>query len=365
MTIIHISEIIHEWMGWCPNTPAMHIVPAVLTVPPETIHSDRPDGSGSAGSSGRIRDGISIATDSFKTIVRNRYLLGFSLLFGLAIFLLIVGNLWDRQYYDQTLPFVTPILFGDSSINFNPWLFLVELIYLSCFNLLLSALVLQRNENGVNAPVTIREGFFRVNTHAAPLAVLSIAMAFIATLGFDLIVGTWYFIHNIVAEIMNAFFWIPYAYFPYGDVSVLFSSFTLLFINIILLLAALCLIPIIVLKKKGMTPALAGSIPFIQRTWRQMLGCILVYGTIVLIVAVASHMTGQLLPMFQPGYEAPHLGHPLMMAVYFGFILTCSVLLAAGFTAAGVAISYLSCTGKRAGISGVPEENLKKPEPAS
>ena len=164
---------------------------------------------------------------------------------------------------------------------------------------------------------------------------------------------------------MNAFFWIPDAYFPYGDVSVLYSSFTLLFINIILFLAALCLVPIIVLKKKGMTPALAGSIPFIQRTWRQMLGCILVYGTIVLIVAVAAHMTGQLLPMLQPGYEAPHQGHPLMMAVYFGFILACSVLLAAGFTAAGVAISYLSCTGKRDGISGVPEENLEKPETIS
>jgi len=349
--------------GWCPHAPVMHTAPEGTILPPETMHSTRPEGSGSTG---RIRDGVSLAADSLITIVRDRYLRRFSLLFGLAIFLLIVGTLWEFQYYDHTLPFVTLVPFGDSFTVFNPWLFLAEMIGLSSFNLLLADLILQRDENRAHAPVTIRTGFFTFKAYTGPLTVLSIAMALIATLGFPVVTDIWWPLSNIVAEIMNATFWIPWAYFPYAEVSALVhSSFNLLVINILLLIAALCLVPVIVLKTKGDSPFLAGMIAFMQRTWRQMLGCILLYGTIVLMVAVAAHLIDQFLPMLLPGYESPHRGYPLMMAIYFGFLLACSILLAGGFTAAGVAISDLSRIEKSDGISRVPEENLKKTEAVS
>ena len=97
-----------------------------------------------------------------------------------------------------------------------------------------------------------------------------------------------------------------------------------------------------------------------------MLGCILVYGTIVLGVAAAALVIGQLPQLlFQDySYHATVLTHPMMAVVYYGFILVCSIIMAAGFTAAGVAITDLSYVGKSNGISGIPEGSLNKPEPA-
>jgi len=70
-----LSEYTHEWMGWCPNAPAIRTSPAVLVVPPEHIHPAQPGGNGPAGNPGRIRDGISIATGSLKAMFRDRQLL--------------------------------------------------------------------------------------------------------------------------------------------------------------------------------------------------------------------------------------------------------------------------------------------------
>jgi hypothetical protein len=54
-----------------------------------------------------------------------------------------------------------------------------------------------------------------------------------------------------------------------------------------------------------------------------------------------------------------------MAVVYYGFILACSIILAAGFTAAGVAVADLYQIEESKGISGTPEGTIKKTEPAS
>jgi hypothetical protein len=76
---------------------------------------------------------------------------------------------------------------------------------------------------------------------------------------------------------------------------------------------------------------------------------------------------GQLPQLLYQGYSyhATVLTHPLMLVVYYGFILACSIIMAAGFTAAGVAIADLYGVGERNGISGIPEGSLKRPEHAS
>jgi hypothetical protein len=323
--------------------------------------ADRPDGSGS----GRIWRGVGIAAGSLKAIVRNRNLLVFSFLSGLAMFFLIVAKVWDVQQVDETLPLLKTIPFGNSFIAFDPWFFLVELICLSCFTILLAGLVLQRNGNEVKITVTFSEGFAGVRTHIGPLAVLSLAMALIATMAFGIISGIEFF-GDIVMSIQMPIIWIPNAYIPYGDVMAFFYSFILLFINTVLFLFALCLVPGIVLKKTGPVPALAGLISLIRRTWREMLGCILVYGTIVLGVAAAALVIGQLPQLLYQGYSyhATVLTHPLIIVVYYGFILACSIIMAAGFTAAGVAIADLYHAGKSSGISKMPGGSLKKPEHA-
>jgi hypothetical protein len=54
-----------------------------------------------------------------------------------------------------------------------------------------------------------------------------------------------------------------------------------------------------------------------------------------------------------------------MTVACYGFLLTCFLLMAAGYTAAGVAISDLYHGGKSPGLSGIPEGSMKKPEHAS
>jgi hypothetical protein len=357
-----VSGTAENWSGLCRKAPTFRTAPALLTAPPETILADRPGSSGS----GRIRLGVTIAAASLTAIVRNRNLLVFSFLSGLAMFFLIVAKVWDVQQFDETLPLLITIPSGNSFIVFDPWLFLVELICLSCFAILLAGLVLQRNGNEVKKTVTFREGFAGARTHIGPLAVLSLAMALIATIAFGIISEIELF-GDIVIGIQCTVIWIPNAYIPYGDVMAFFYSFLLLFINTVLFLFVLCLVPLIVLKKTGPVPALAGLITMIQRTWREMLGCILVYGTIIAGVFAVALVIGQLPQLLYQGYSyhATVLTHPLMMAVYYGFILACSIIMAAGFTAAGVAGANLSRAGAGSGTAGLPETNLKKPEHAS
>ena len=356
-----ISKTAEHWFGLCPKAPPFRTAPALLTAPPETMVADRPDNSGS----GRIQRGVSIAAASLKTIVRNRNLLVFSFLSGLAMFFLIVAKVWDVQQFDETLPLLITIPFGTSFIVFDPWFFLVELICLSCFTILLAGLVLQRNGNEVKKTVTFSEGFAGAGTHIGPLAVMSLALALIATMAFGIISGIEFF-GDIVMLIQMAIIWIPNAYIPYGDVMAFFYSFLLLDINTVLFLFAICLVPLIVLKKTGPVPAPGGLISLVRRTWREILGCIIVYGTIIAGVIAVALVIGQLPQQLYQGYSyhATVLTHPLMIVVYYGFILACSIIMAAGFTAAGVAVADLYHVGRSNGMSGIPGGSLKKPEPA-
>jgi len=354
-----VSEITEHWFGLCRKPPTVHTAPVLLTTPTETILADRPDSSGS----GRIRLGVSIAAGSLKTMVRNRYLLSFSFLSGLVMFFLLVAKVWDVQNWENTLPFDITLTLGNSHMVFDPWLFLVETICLFCFTILLACLVLHRNGNGSHAQVTFREGFLGARTYAGPLAILSLELALIATVVFETIYQTEFFT-DVIFGYFASFFWIPFEYVPYGDVSAHYISFIIIFINICLFLVSLWLVPVIVLKKR-LIPALAESATLIKKTWHEMLGCILVYGTIVIGVAVVALVIGHLPEMLFQGYDATNRGYPLMMVLYYGFILACFILMAAGFTAAGVAIADLYHIGKSDGISGIPEGTLKKPEHTS
>jgi hypothetical protein len=357
-----VSEIAEHWFGLCRKPPLVHASQADSVNLPIPAYESRPD-SGTGGP-GSIRSGVNIAVASLKTIVRNRYLLVFSFLSGLAMFFLIVAKVWDVQQFNETLPLLITIPSGNSFIVLDPWFFLVEWICLSWFAILLAGLVLQRNGNGVKKMVTFREGFVGAGTYIVPLTVMSLAMALIATIAFGIIYGIEFF-GDIVMYIQTLIIGIPDAYIPFGDVMVFLYSFILLFINTILFLVALCLVPVIVLKKTGLVPAPVSLISFIRRTWREILGCILVYGTIVFMVFFVALVIGQLPQLLYQGYSyhATRLTHPLMIVVYYGFILACSIIMAAGFTAAGVAIADLYHVGKSDGISGIPEGNIQKTEP--
>lgn len=374
-----LSEIADLWLGLCRKPPAIRTAPALIVLESETVQPLKPDGSGPAGRPGRIRDGISIATASLKALVRDRRLLGFAFLTGLVMLFLILAEGWSHRYIDPAFPMT--ILIGGSSfyvsfqylwvgipfknthIIFYWGLFLIELVCLSGFILVLTGLLLYRNGNGGRTPVTFRQGLSVVRQSFGSLAALSLGMALIASFAYGYIFGN-LFLGRIIQFIMELF-WIPYAYYAPQNwalhsiyYSAYFAAIEMMVINFLLFLAVLYLVPAIVLEKKGIIPALAGSITLFRRTWRELLGCLMVFAIIVLGIFAVGVLIGQTPNLFNHDYDfflSPSRGYLPMMIACYGFIASCWVLMAVGFSAAGIATADLYRIGKSNGISGTFE----------
>jgi hypothetical protein len=350
MTIC-ISEFIHEWMGWCPNAPILRTAPAVLIVPPEPMHPAEPGSSGSPGNSGRVRCGIRIATGSLRALFRERRLLWFSILAGLVTLFLIAVEEWTVVHIQSSPPFLIDIPGGGAILTYpflDTRLFLIEMICLSCITILLAGLVLYRAGNLIHKSLTIREVFAGVSAHAGPLGALSTAMALSGIFLYEIISQSQFF-GKVINTIDMAVFYLPYAYYVPNVLSAaIYFSVKIMFVNMILFLAALYVVPVIVLGKKGLVIALADSFGLMRRTWREMLGCVLVFGAIVLLVAAVALMIGQSPLLLSHDYDfflQVSRGQVLMTGVCYGFIIACWVMMAGGFTAAGIAITDLYSCG--------------------
>jgi len=345
MTSAGIPAVVHDWTGLCPKSPVLRTAPALIAISPDTIQGDRAGGSGPAGRPGRIRQGIHIAVASLKAIVRNRYLLIFPFLFAVAVFLLAMAEFRYALYLHDNLPFTVTITAGNQILAFDPWFFLVETACLSCFALLTASLALHRN--AMKTPATIREGLNAIVAYAKSLIILSIGLALAATMVFSVVTQNRVLVESTGAMV-SAIFWIPRIYLLPEISTALYLSFLIMIINIVLFLFVLCLVPVMVLEKKGIIPALVRSVSRIQETWRELLGCVLVYATMVLAVAAAALVIGQLPQLLiDNGYaRSMYLGHLLMPFVYYGFVLACLFVMALGLTAAGTAIRDLSRIGK-------------------
>jgi len=360
-----MSSIADWWLGLCRKPPASHTAPAVLMVSPETIHPARPDGNGPAIRSGQVRKGISIAGGSLKTMVRERQMLWFSLISGILMFFLFALMYWTRGhvYYD---PFLIKILLGDFTLWFDPRLFLILAFCFFCFTFLMAGLIRYRNMIRTDHPLTIREGFYVARTHTGPLAALSMVMALAGTI--LIAVATSDNLSTISIQVMD--FFLPYpwilAYGP-GFTITFWLMGIILFVTLILFLALLYVVPVIVLENKDLVSALAGSVTLIRKTWREMLGCILVYGALVLLIGIISLVMSQSLSLYNydPVFWSTQ-GQIPIVAFICQIVLFCfTVLIAVCSTAAVVAMVDLYRVGKRDTDSGIPEWNRKGPEPAS
>jgi hypothetical protein len=381
---MEIISVCKQYLGWCPNTPAIRTAPVVLMAPPENIHPAQPIDGGSAGSPGRIRYGATIAIGSLKAIFRDRQLLRFTFLSGLVMLFLIAveefiatQNAYIVTHLDNSLSFIIsyppedPLIvydtrffdisipFGDSFFSFDVRLFVIEMFCLFCFTVLLACLVIYRTGKGTLRPPTIRESIAGVSAHARSLATLSVTMALFGALLNAIIFQTQFF-GKIVFMIEMAVFNLPYAYYLQGEpiYMAVYYSFEIMFINIILFLVALYVVPVIVLEKKGLVPALAGSVTLMRRTWRELLGCAVIYGAIVLGVAAIALVIGQSPYLLNHDFDFfinMSRGQLLMMTVCFLFLTGCWVTMAAGFTTAGIAITDLYSCGTETLVKKEPE----------
>jgi hypothetical protein len=345
---MEITNIFRKYLGWCPDAPAIRTAPTILVLSPQTIHPAEPGGNGSAGSSGRIRDGISIAAGSLMAMLRDRQFLWFVAMAGLVMLFLTAAEEWTVSHIETAMPFLVGIPVGESFLVIDTRLFLIELICMSCFTILLTALVLYRTGNFTCTPLTVRKAFADVGSHAGPLAALSVVLALFGTILYEIVSQSQFF-GKIIMTVSMAIFYLPYAYYLPDPLSAaIFFSVIIMVVNIVLFLVALYVIPVTVLEKKGLVPALAGSVTLMKKTWREMLGCVVVFGAIMLGVAAVALVIGQSPLLLNHDYDffiSMSRGQPLMMAVCFLFLIACWVIMAAGSTVAGIAIADLYSCG--------------------
>jgi len=295
-------------------------------------------------------------------MVRERQMLWFSLISGLLMFFLFILMYWTRGnvYYD---PFLIRIPLGDFILWFDPRLIPILAFFLFCFTFLTAGLIQYRNGIHTNPPLTIREGFLGARTHAGPLAALSIAMALAGTILIAVVTSD--NLADISIQMMDIF--MPYIWFlPDGlGLSITFWLMSVIMgVTIILFLAVLYVVPVIVLENKGLISALAGSVTIIQKTWREILGCILVYGALVLLFGGISLVMNQVLSLnnYDPVFWYSQGLIPIAALVYETILFCFAVLIAVCSVAAGVAIVDLYHVGKSEKESVNPTGNRKQTE---
>jgi len=356
--VTFLSTLADCWLGLCRKAPVLHTASAVVLGDPGETRSLQPDAGGAAGGQGRIRNGIGIATGSIRALFSEKRLLAFSFLSGLVILFLVLAERWNLSHLDSSYAISNLITIPVSDsylIVFDLRLFLIEAVCLSGFTLLLAALVRYRNARNTAMPITVHRAFSEVGRHAGSLAALSITMAFVATVFLE-IASQNQFTGTIVSALSHAMFWLPYAYYfvPNGILTTLFFSFQVVVANVVLFLLALYVVPVIVLENTGLLPAIAGSFRLMRLTWREMLGCALVFGAIIVAVALIGLVIGQSPALLNNDYDfflQESRGQVLMMGACYGFLLACGVLMALGATVLGVAVTDLYTCGKKGRVS--------------
>ncbi len=168
------------------------------------------------------------------------------------------------------------------------------------------------------------------------------------------LVYTWFMqdpaTRGLHAAIDISAFYIPYVYYvPDMIGSAIFFSIWLLLIDALLFLLSLFVVPVIVLEKKGLTAAFAGSIALAKRTWGEITGCYLIFVLIAIGISFISVIIC-LTPVFvNHDYDfflSWYRGRVLMTAICFLYIAGWWVLMAIGSTIAGIAIASLYTYGK-------------------
>lgn len=367
------QELPGAWFGLCRKCPGMHAAMAVTFSGPEAALPAAPDGGSPASRPGRIRDGFGIARAGIRALVRDRQLRGFAFLAGLIMLFLVLVEAWNHRYIDPAFPAVftlgtasfsvsmqylwIAIPVGETHFIFYFGFFLLELACIMSFIAVLSLLILYRSARITGTPFTVRSGLAALRSSLGSLAVLSLVMALAATIGSELTFNNPLF-SGIISTVMQLF-WLPWAYYePHNWMlsaffySATFVSISDMAINILLIAAAMYLVPAVILEKKGLVPAACGSFLHLKRTWREVLGCLIVVAGVILGITALGVLIGQLPALLNHDYDffiSPARGYFPMMGICYGLIAAAWILMAAGFSAAGVAIAdlyTLSRTGR-------------------
>jgi hypothetical protein len=240
MTLIRISEIVHGWLGWCPDARMVKTSPVEISAPQLGNPTTLPDG-GSSGS-GRIRRGKDFAAESMEILLRNSRLLWFSFLMVLTFIITIVTDLYiqflsgTNTFFGSSVMNSPTILVAEGSLQWVALRFAAAFIEYFVFFYLAAGLILCVSQIPSGISMTIREGLSRAWDHKRPIA-------------------GW--------TIIGALLWIPVGPFACG-----------------FFLITVFALPAIVLDNKNLAAAIRESVSIFQRMWVETY---VSYGSILLI----------------------------------------------------------------------------------
>jgi len=286
MIVAYLSEIIQKWTGWCPNRQMIRLAPAAITMP-STIHIPlEPDGS--AGGSGRIGRGIELFTGSVRTLVNEKRLLWFSVLFGVVaafMFLALYAIRILGSYPYGVISYPAGIVLTCA----------IELVSIFCLGYLITGLVLSGSSGPTVMRGSIRGGLDEAKKHLRALLYWSGILAITATALYFLVQpAVELTLHSLLYRFPFGYIVTPEVYGQgpiAGEYHILHASaatFLLMVINAILLVLTALVVPVLALDKKTLTGSIIEAIRLAKKSWVEMLVCVLIPGTILVIFTALS-----------------------------------------------------------------------------
>ncbi|WP_292426144.1 DUF6159 family protein [Methanoregula sp.] len=309
-----------------------------------------------------IRRGIGSAFSGMRTLNRNRRLLWFTLVAGLVLAGNAIGEgaLW---YINRNIQPDIILLYVQD--------FLLGFATLFCLVFLLAGLVLGISSKR-DAPASFFTGLCEAKKYVKTLIVWSfvlvlavmlldriyvyLTMLFPHELAFLYTLGDGFFVSTITQFPFNwTLDWNMLTEIPgYGGRSLLLLVYpfgfleTLHFLAIILVLFVLTpfVVPLIVLEKKSLTEAVAGSFALLKKTWAGVVTCALFLGVIITGVFL-THLLIQAASGIVDPYQTV-IFHPPGMWIAFALLYNIALLIVAFVVATigGIAVRDLYISAK-------------------
>ena len=341
---MEFMTVCKEYLGWCPNTPAIRTAPAVLMIRNDTIQPGGTDGD--AGRPGKILRGAGIVLSGIRTLRQNKQLLWYSYMTGIVMALVFISHYILRILsvypYDAVSPLQGFIL-----------LFIIELVSVFCLTVLTAGLTLSLSKKEPGEAASFYDGMIRTRGFLHPLADWAVFVAVLGTALFVLL-G----IANIAIYSLTQMYLSPdqtLSLFPFrfillpelcriGPIGGTFAmkaavttSESFAAINAILFFLTMFVVPLMVLERKSLREAVFESVMLMKMVVYEAMGC---FFLLVLVVSGAA-ATALLFPIaygiiapgrlqiYYPGEEWIGAAVLFMFALYG---LLCIVTTIAGIT---------------------------------
>jgi hypothetical protein len=324
--ITRISEIIHEWMGWCPNANARPLRTAtpVITAPQSTVNPAQPGGG--AGGPGRLDRGVDLALGSLRILFGNARLLWFPVLSGIVLAFSVITT-FGLQYLSGTTPFTGSglitepqvVLIAKGSLVWLSLTFATQWVTTFAITLMLAGLITSVSYLFSGRTATLREVLSNTVNHLRPLAGWATVFAAIGT------------IQSIVLNL-----------YPGNIFLVFFLSLLMIPLGIL----TIFVVPVIILEGTGLAGAVAGSLSIIRKTWGEILVCFFVYIVLWFIVALVT-----LIPVAAIAFPS---GNPALISLFsYVYMLALMVMIMIYMAADGIFLFGLYTYAKTGRVPGM------------